>query len=68
MKTIRYIMECDNCGEEFIVQSTLDLTQEDNDVVEIDICRVGGFSRECPNCGKKYYIPNLSDYIEEMED
>ena len=67
MKNIRYIMECQDCGEEFTVQNICDLTQNDDDVVEIDICRVGGFSRTCPNCGKTYYIPNLEDYIESED-
>lgn len=67
MKNIRYVMECQECGKEFTVKNIYDLTQDDEGTVEIDICRIGGFSRECPRCGKSYYIPNLKDYIESED-
>lgn len=61
---LKYTMECNHCGEKFIAQRILDLTQEDEDSVEIDLQSIGGFSAMCPDCGCEFYIPNLLDYID----
>lgn len=65
---IKYSMECNHCGNRFIGNRTLDLTQEDENEVEIDIDMFGGFSMMCPECGCEYFIPSISDYIEIYEE
>lgn len=65
---IKYTMECAHCGNRFIGNRTLDLTQENGNEVEINIDRFGGFSMMCPECGCEHYIPNISDYIEIDEE
>ena len=61
---IKYTMECNHCGERFIAQRMLDLTQGEEGEVEIDIDRLGGINATCPHCGCEFYIPDLQDYIE----
>ena len=68
MKRFIYRLTCDNCDEEIIGNSTLDLTQNEEDDAIIDIDMLGGFELICENCGHRYYVPDLRDYIEDVTE
>lgn len=62
---IKYKLSCPNCGEEFLGNTTLDLTQENDDEVIIDLDMFGGFEMICPECNHTFYIPDIRDGIED---
>ena len=69
MRTIKFTIDCPECGEEFVAHSVLDLTQNEEDDVKINLSWIGDFTTNpCPCCGKTFYVPGLGEYIEESEE
>jgi DNA-directed RNA polymerase subunit RPC12/RpoP len=63
---IKYTSECNNCGGT-MSSTTLDLTQNPGETVEVNLDMLGDMTVECPACGHSAYIPGLADYIEDDE-
>lgn len=68
MKRWLYRYTCDNCDEEILGNSTLDITDDsqDEETIIVDVDMLGGFELRCPNCGHRYYVPDLRDYVEDV--
>jgi hypothetical protein len=62
---IKYTAECECEGT--MSSTTLDLSQDPGEKVEINLDMVGDMVLQCDSCGDRAYVPDLGDLIENVD-